>query len=40
MVVLARKGLKQVKSESLQGNSLGLHLARIYKNSKNQPLVI
>jgi len=40
MAVLVRKGQKQVKSENWQGNSLGLDSIRIFKNSKNLPLVI
>ena len=40
MAVLVRKGQKQVKSDNYQGYSLGLHLAQIFENSKNQPLVI
>ncbi len=40
MAVLVRKGQKQVKSENYKGYSLGLHFARIFKNSKKQPLVI
>jgi hypothetical protein len=40
MTVLVRKGQKQVKSENGQGNLLGLHSIRIFKNSKNLPLVI
>jgi len=39
MVVLLRKGQKQVKSENKQGNSLDFNFARIFKNSKNQQLV-
>ena len=40
MAVLGRMGQKQVKSENYQGYSLGPHLVRIFKNSKNQPLLI
>jgi len=40
MAVLVRKGQKQAKSENYHVYSIELHFVRIFKNSKNQPLVI
>jgi len=36
----SEKGSKTSKNPKINKVTLGLHLARIFKNSKNQPLVI